>query len=97
MPNVQYVNRLVEYNEEEPIGSAVPAAEKQFTNGFAKRSAFWGQGTTLRAARKTLRTPTRAANPIAGRTRRLAAYVAISCSEIGLGLGSDDNAVIHLA
>ena len=36
MPNVQYVNRLVEHNKKETIGATVARAEKQFADGLVK-------------------------------------------------------------
>ena len=36
MPNVQYVNRLIEHNKEETIGAPVARTKKQFTNRFLK-------------------------------------------------------------
>lgn len=46
--------------------------------------------------RKTLRSLTCPANPVARRTRSLASDVAISGPEIALGRGSDYDAVSHL-
>ena len=97
MPNVQYVNRLIEYHEEETIGPAVACAENQFPNKFRERRALGSQRTTLGVASETLRASTRVPDPVAGRTRGLAADVTIVCSEIGLSLGSDDDAVNHPA
>ena len=96
MPNVQYVNRSLEHNKEEAIGAPVAGAEEQFADGFLKGSALGSKGTTLRALSKTLRAPPRAPDPVASRARRLAADIAVSCPEIGLGLGSEDDAVSHL-
>ena len=96
MPNVQYVNRLIEHNEEEAIGAPVARAEKQFADRFVKRRALGSKRTTLRAVGETLRAPPRAPDPVASRPRRLAADIAVSCPEIGLGLGSEEDAVSHL-
>jgi hypothetical protein len=96
MPNVHYVNRLIEHNEEEAIGAAVARAKKQFADGLVKGSALGSKRTTLRETGKTVRTSPSAPDPIASRAGRLAADIAVSCPEIGLGLGSKDDAVSHL-
>jgi hypothetical protein len=96
MPNVQYVNRSLEHNKEEAIGAPVAGAEEQFADGFVKGSALRSQRTTLGAAGKTVRALSRAPDPVASRVWRLAADIAVSCPEIGLSLGSDDDAISHL-
>jgi hypothetical protein len=96
MPNMQYVNRLIEQNEEEAIGAPVARAEEQFADGLVKGSAFGSKRATLWAAGKTLRAPARAPDPVASRTWRLAVNIAVGRAEIGFGLGSEDDAVCHL-
>jgi len=96
MPNVQYVNRSLEHNKEEAIGAAVARTEKQFADGFIKGSALRSQRTTLRAACKTVRALASAPDPVASCAWRLAADIAVSRPEIGLSLGSEDDAVSHL-
>ena len=96
MPNVQYVNRSLEHNKEEAIGAPVAGAEEQFADGFVKGSALRSQRTTLGAAGKTVRTLARAPCPVESRAGRLAADISVSCPEIGLGLGSEDDAISHL-
>src|ERR1700674_3780753 len=97
MPNVEYVNRFIKHNKEETICATVARAEKQFADGLVKRSALGSKRTTLGSAGKTFRALTRPPDPVARRTGRLAANIAIGRPEIALSRGSNDDAVSHLS
>src|SRR5277367_6821799 len=55
------------------------------------------QDSALRTPRQTLRTLACPLNPLPRRNRRLPADIAISCPEIALGCGRDNDPVNHLA
>jgi hypothetical protein len=97
MPNMQYVNRLIEDDKKKTISPSVARAEKQFANRLIKRRALRSQRTTFRTPRQAPRTLACPPNPLPRRNRRLPADITISCPEIALGCGRDNHPVNHLA
>ncbi len=95
MADVEHINRLIGYYEQEAIRAPITRAKQQLTDGFAEGETLRGQRTTLWMVVQAIDRSLSAVQPIIGRIHRLLKDVRMNCSEIMLCSGSQDDAVAH--
>jgi len=93
MTNMQYKNRISEYNEQNTIGSPVAAAVKQFADRFLKRGALRRQGGAFRVLRQGLYHLASAFDQCSSGLLRVFPNVLVCLSQVLFSLWGDDNMI----